>query len=436
MKSFSSWTMIGMLGLAASLGLYATACGGGSDAPSTSNGGGSNTSAGGAGGSDGGAGGLGGDGGYTDLPTVTGTNTTPPCNATNPDADTDGDGFTPNTGDCNDCDANVNPDAVEVPTPDDGAPVDENCNDLVDELPAACDDALAMNSEDPIDGARAIGLCEAKQIVSAKWVLADGAPPPVDALQLKNFHLGHGIVEPLGPMVNPQEGAKMLMVSSGTARPKDDLEYVHRNFAKGYGSGAPVGFPKESPECPGVVTKAPMDATGLELEIKVPMNALSFTFDFNFFTFEWPQFICTEFNDFFIANLTPFPETQSDGNISFDDYKNPISVNNAFLSVCGCPSSPGQCVVPPATPTKPFDCIQGTDRLLGTAWENDKIDGWSNGSSGWLVTSAPVEKGSIINIRFVTYDSSDMNVDSTALVDNWVWHAEAGTVGTKPIPIN
>lgn len=433
MKSFSSWTMIGMLGLAAGLGLHATACDGGATGPADNGGGSTTTSGGGAGGGGGGEGGLGGEGGYTDLPTTTGSTTGVPCDSTDPDVDADDDGYTQNTGDCNDCDANVNPDAVEVPTPDGGTPVDENCNGETDEAPLACDDALAMNSEDPMDGARAIGLCDTKQIVSAKWVLADGAPPPSDATQLKNFHLGHGIVEPLGPKVNPQEGAKMLMLSSGTARPKGHPEYIHRNFEKGYGSGAPVGFPKESPECPGITTKAPNDATGLELEIKVPSNALSFSFDFNFFTFEWPQYICTEFNDFFIANLTPFPENQLDGNISFDNAGNPISVNNAFLEVCGCPSSPGQCVVPPATPTKPFDCIQGTERLVGTAWETDTTAGWTNGSSGWLSTSAPVEKGSTINIRFVIYDSSDMRVDSSTVADNWVWHAEAGTVGTKPI---
>jgi hypothetical protein len=428
--------MIGMLGVAAGLGFQATACSGDAAAPndgtptSTGNGGATNTGA-------GGAGGEGGEGGYVPG-TGGGTTTAQPCNATDPDVDNDGDGYTANQGDCNDCDANVNPDAVEVPTPDGAAPVDENCNGETDEVALACDDTLVLESEDPMDGAKAIGLCEPKQIVSAKWVLADGAAPPSDPTQLMNFHKGHGIVEPLGPKVNPQEGAKMLMLSSGYARPKGhpDLPLLpkdYRSFEKGYTSGAPFGFPKEGPECPGVTTGTPNDATGLELEIKVPANALSFSFNFNFFTFEWPQYICTEFNDFFIANLFPFPETQTDGNISFDNAGNPISVNNAFLDVCGCPGSPGQCVVPPANPTKAFDCAQGTDRLQGTSWEADTTAGWTNGSSGWLITSAPVEKGSTINIRFVTYDSSDRRVDSSAVVDNWIWHAEAGTVGTKPI---
>lgn len=431
MKSFSSWTMIGMLGLATGLGLYATACSGDSS-PADTTGTPTSTGSGGANGT-GGAGGSGGEGGYIETISTGSTSTGVPCNVKDDDADLDGDGFTPNMGDCNDCDPNMNPDAVEVLTPDGGTPVDENCNGLTDEDPEICDDALVLDSADPMDGARAIGLCDPKQVLSANWVLADGAPPPSDPTQLKNFHLGHGIVEPLGPNVNPQEGVKMLMLSSGTARPKGHLEYVHRNFEKGYASGAPVGFPKEGPECPGVITKTPHDATGLELKIKTPSNAQSFSFLFNFFTFEWPQYICTEFNDFFIANLTPFPETQADGNISFDDFGNPISVNNAFLSVCGCPSSPGQCVVPPSAPTKPFDCEQGTDRLLGTPWETDTTAGWTNGSSGWLITSAPVEKSSEITIRFVTYDSSDMRVDSSAVVDGWVWYAEPGTVGTKPI---
>src|SRR5262249_16923416 len=142
-----------------------------------------------------------------------------------------------------------------------------------------------------------------------------------------------------------QEGKALLALSSGAARRSDQPGFMHRNFDKGYTSNSPFGFPKESASCPGVTTKAPHDATGLEVEIKAPTNALGFSFDFNFFTYEWPQFICTDFNDFFVANLTPIPMGQSDGNISFDQQMNPISVNNAFLGACGCPSGP-PCSVP------------------------------------------------------------------------------------------
>ena len=222
----------------------------------------------------------------------------------------------------------------------------------------------------------------------------------------------------------------MLMLSSGTARKEGDAAYVHRNFEKGYGSNPPFGFPKESPTCPGVVTGACNDSTGLEVELTAPSNAKGIKFDFNFFTFEWPQFICTEFNDFFVAILEPFPPMQLDGNISFDSQKNPISVNNAFLDVCGCPSGP-PCVVPPATPVKPFDCAFGKTGVTGTDWDkDDAYPTWSNGSTGWLRTSAPVEPNKKFTIRFVTYDSDDHKVDSATLIDNWQWSAVPGSVET------
>lgn len=367
-----------------------------------------------------------------------------PCNATNPDEDNDGDGYTPSQGDCNDCDPNTNPGAIEVRTAPGGTPVDENCNGEVDEAHVACDDALAIDSLDPIDGARAIGLCDTAQVLSAKWVLADGSEPPTATTPLANFHLGHGILDSIGPNVNAQEGSRMLAVSSGAVRSPGNPTQIsfQRNFDKGYTSAAPVGFPKESSSCAGVTTGAPHDATGLEIEIKAPSNALSFSFDFNFFTYEWPEFICTTFNDFFIAHMDPKPTNLPDGNISFDNSGNPISVNNAFLDVCDCPGGP-PCkagISDFSAIQKNFACALGKTGVTGTPWETNSSSanppppaGWTNGSSGWLRTSAPVEKGQTFKIRLVTYDSDDGYVDSSTLIDNWQWHAEPGKTETVVI---
>lgn len=446
MKRSSSWTLVGLLGVTVGAMGLAAACGGGSDT-STSSGAGAGTSASstttGSGGS-GATGGGGSGGGFN--PTTAGVGGGTTCDSGTKDDDKDGDGYTENDGDCNDCDANVNPGAVEViaSPPGDGGPaptpVDEDCDDQIDNVQPSCDDNLVEDSLDPMDGAKAIGLC--KFVTSAKWTLADGSPPPVDAVQLANFHLGHGILDGIGPNVVPQEGKKMLEVSSGTARKPGEPGFVHRNFDKGYQGNAPLGFPKESPSCPGVTTGAVHDATALEVTVHTPTNVKSFSFDFNFFTFEWPQYICTTYNDFFIANLTPFPMGQTDGNISFDQNGNPISVNNAFLDVCGCPGNPpGKCTVPPnaapGAPTKDFNCSLGKTGVVLTDWAVDNInnpDGWTNGSTGWLQTSAPVAKDSDITIRFVIYDSGDGSVDSSTMIDNWQWSAEPGTTHTEVKP--
>ena len=125
---------------------------------------------------------------------------------------------------------------------------------------------------------------------------------------------------------------QQLFVQSAGNGPNDGL--------KGYTSNSPQGFPKESPACPGSITGEPHDGAALQLEILTPTNAQGFSFSFNFFTYEWPDFICSTFNDFFVSLLMPFPANQPDGNISFDSQGNPVSVNNAFLEVCGCPGGP------------------------------------------------------------------------------------------------
>jgi hypothetical protein len=429
-SSRNSWALLSLLGASLAAGAAFSACSPENEGDNT---GGSDTTgnpgpgAGAAGSGGGPAGpGVGGAGGFN--PVGVGGST---CMGGD---DQDGDGFTIDENDCNDCDPFVNPNAVEViaePDEDGGVPeaADEDCDGEKDNVPPPCDQGIPVDEADPLVAAQAIGMCA--YVKKATWVVADGSPPPVDATQLANFHLGHGVLEDLGVNNVPQEGERMLMLSSGTARRDDHAEFVHRNFIKGYTSNSPFGFPKESPTCPGVTTQTPNDAAGLEVELVAPANAQGIKFDFNFFTYEWPQFICTTYNDFFVAIMDPFPPMQLDGNISFDGQGNPISVNNAFLDVCGCPSGP-PCGAPPSQVKKQFDCAFGQTGVVGTDFDDDDgtVAGWTNGSTGWLRTSAPVEPGKPFKIRFVTYDSSDGKVDSSTLIDNWQWSAKPGSVET------
>src|SRR5262245_42964697 len=80
------------------------------------------------------------------------------CTAVGPDDDFDQDGFTIAQGDCNDCDPNVNPGAIEViATPDamGNTPpaADEDCNGVVDDVAPPCDDAgFPVADFDPMHG--------------------------------------------------------------------------------------------------------------------------------------------------------------------------------------------------------------------------------------------------------------------------------------------
>ena len=356
------------------------------------------------------------------------------------DVDGDADGWTGADGDCNDCDPNVNPGAIEVVAEDPNAAAsDEDCDGTVDNVAQPCDDGLAVNDTEPLSAAKAVELCnkveqapaDKKQkkwgVISARWTLPDGTPAP----QSPAFHLGHGMLPALGPNVHVQAGQRMLGLSSGAARQPTDPDYQNvSGYDKEYTCGNPTGFPKESPACPGTITGEAHDGAGVELVLRVPTNATGFTFDFNFFTYEWPSYVCSTFNDFFVALLSPIPVGQTDGNISFDKQGNPASVNNAFVEACGCLGGP-----PCEAGGKTFTCSLGNSGLVGTGFGSDASFGQDHASTGWLVTKAPAKGGENITIRWTVYDSGDGVLDTTTLVDNWKWVANGGTVtvGTDPI---
>ena len=79
------------------------------------------------------------------------------CDPGGPTDDVDMDGYTPDDGDCEDCDPSRNPNAIEVPTDPGKTPYDENCDMTIDEpLPDPCDAGLEIDDEEigdaPHDG--------------------------------------------------------------------------------------------------------------------------------------------------------------------------------------------------------------------------------------------------------------------------------------------
>lgn len=302
-----------------------------------------------------------------------------------------------------------------------------------------CDGSLAIDSGDAMDGARAIGLCQVAQpdtwgVVSAEWVRSDGQPLVGGDGGLfgdgTDLTKGRGILNDFGSSVVPREGGQLLALSSGSARNPDEPDYLDPggNWKDSNPHGSPAGYPKESPSCPGVTTGDPYDSAGLRLTLLTPTDANSFTFEFNFFTYEYPDFVCDIYNDFFVAMLTPVPGGLPDGNISFDSMGNTISVNAGFLQACQ----------PCMTGMKDFDCPLGYSELLGTGFDTNTggvcpIQG-SAGTS-WLVTTAPIENpGSEITLQFAVWDSGDGVLDSTVLIDNFRFELEGGEVGTIPVP--
>lgn len=372
--------------------------------------------------------GVGGTGGGGESPGVGGATATvgafmvgsgggAPCDGVGDDEDEDG--FTLAEGDCNDCDPNVSPGAIEVIAEDAGtgggggagggaAAVDEDCDGTVDNIPpATCDDGIALNTTDPMDGARAIELCHQVTgpkdygVISAQWVRANG--------QAASASPQFGVQSNFGPNVPVRAGANMLALASGRARLPGQPDECAGTGCYGYGAGSPPpNFPQTVSGCSTGTNVN--DDVGLEVALRAPTNATGYKFDFKFYTFEYPTFVCSTWNDQYITLVSPPPMGSINGNISFDSQNNPVSVNVAFFDVCsGCP--------------------QGTGELTGTGFEG-------HGATTWLQTTAPVDGGSVVTIRFTIWDTADSIYDSTVIADNFRWIASGGTVnvGTVPVP--
>lgn len=416
MKRIVGW-LVGTLAVGLGVGCSGS---GGNDQIFSSGGSGNGSGTGGASGS--GTGGTPGSGGSGAIPSIDAGNSGGSGNG--PAAcddqgvpDFDGDGFAVADGDCNNCDANANPGALDTI----GNNVDEDCNGTPDDTVVLCDSAIPdVGYTDPMAAAHAMGLCHVATagdkkwgVISAQYVLANGSGSPNP--------LSHGLLTAFGSAVNVQEGARMLALSSGTGRQPTDPGYQPVSGADmGTTSPPPNGFPVDSPSCSVFTQGSPAnDPIGLLLTIRAPTNAKSFKFNLNFYTFEFPGWICTQYNDFFVALQNPAPANAQLGNISFDIQGNPIGVNSGFLEVCTAQTAGG----------KNFPCQRGPGELAGTGFEN-------HAATGWLETQSPVAPGSEFTMFFAIWDSGDHILDSTVLIDNFQFSADDATgAGTKPVPV-
>ncbi len=337
--------------------------------------------------------------------------------------DHDGDGFSGKQGDCLDCDANVNPGAFDFPSNG----VDEDCDGTADNEVEVCDQGLALTSSDPYAHARAIDLCRKTTkgaqgkdrvwgVTDARLVQASGNGAP--------HGRGYALQASFGAGNATRRGDRMAVYSSGTARTPGQSGYVNPSGQFGsYDAGTsvsfPPGFPKNATGCPVSGNKA-YDSSGLRLTVRVPTNAKSFSYNFKFLSSEYPEWVCTAYNDHFVALLSgssavPKNPAKNSDNVSFDGNGNPVSVNIAFFTEPSCPT----CTSP---------------ALAGTGFDG-KCDGQScGGATEWLYTSAPVVGGEEITVHFAVWDQGDHVWDSTALIDNWRWSVHTSDIATGAEP--
>jgi hypothetical protein len=345
---------------------------------------------------------------------------------------------------------------------DDGNNVASNADGVVGAT-AACDKGIAVDDKNAASFAKAIGICTtaAQQgygLVSASYSRGFGSAVLP--------HPGQwGFLPKFGNVIKPREGAMIGVLSTGYAREYDNAQGVPVNTraqfcdwsgipgscpvglasdfvnsspqgplqGMNYPTGiAPPGFPQSGQNC--FQDKIVNDMIDVKLVLKAPKDATGFRFDFDFYSSEWPNFVCSRFNDAFVAYLTSSGLTN---NISFDPNKNPIAVNNNYFDRCtkgaplGCNRNESDFSDPPVGSST---CAGGAAELAGTGYASTAKTLCNNGqdvvatlggSTGWLTTEAPIKPGEQFTLEFMIWDAGDGILDSTVLIDHFQWTGKA-----------
>jgi hypothetical protein len=316
------------------------------------------------------------------------------------------------------------PDPANFDVPGNGC--DDDGNGAVDDV-VVCDAAADPAAADPKDFARALGLCSFLATPSAPgWgVVAaryeDGfarttGPNPSQVATLAKF----------GDVITPRQGSRLAVMSTGYAQEYDrpaDLNLGDGLFKVGAGmeqapvGGLPPGFPLAAAGCPS--NDELHDVAGIHLEIKVPKNAQGLAFAFDFWSGEWPDYVCSKFNDGFVAYLQT---SRGGANVSFDKNGSPLSVNNGFFDRCTPGTQTGCLGDKLGTST----CPGGEGELAGTgffqlgAYCNGQTS-VAGGATGWLQSRALVTPGETVQLDFIVWDTGDFKFDSSVLLDELVW---------------
>lgn len=146
------------------------------------------------------------------------------------------------------------------------------------------------------------------------------------------------------------------------------------------------------------------DYAEMRIIAQVPEGNNSISYDFAFFSTEYPEYFGEEYNDMYIGWL----ESESwTGNISFDENGSPISLNAGFLD---------------------FRDDAGTlPEFAGTCMRQ-------HAGTKWLSSTAPVTPGEQITVVLAIFDLTDAILDSYVFLDNWQWGCE-GTSGPVTVPV-
>ena len=360
--------------------------------------------------------------------------------------DSDGDGYTICKGDC--CDSKeqcptvsdtskVRPGFYEVA----GNKIDDNCNGQVDEGATTCSASYSFGSDlgdaskrndAGVQLARAMDICDDASKMGYGLVSAT-----VQSLSspLGNAAMGRAInifskLPDSGSIIKPKAGSSFAGISSGSflgSGVSGSDSFISGGTIPPKYHSAHGNVLQSHPKCSS--GNNINDAVELKLTLKAPVNATGFQFDFRFYSHEYPTWVCTTFNDFFIVLLTSKASgIPSDTNIAFDKNGAAVSVNNAFFTSC----SPYTCSYVGECRANYSSCSGGYCQTAYGACPDGTGDlaafGGGGGATAWLTTKAPVVGGEQFTLEFIIWDTGDSALDSAAIMDNFRWITSGGTV--------
>jgi len=380
--------------------------------------------------------------------------------------DQDHDGWTACDGDC--CDAPgscggvdpalVNPGAFEVV----GNGVDDDCDGQTDNVTVCDNGTLASNSADPLDYARAMDLCsftfEAPSLAARRWgvlgggfSLADGTGSPAALSRSIRPNFGSGAV--------PQSGTRLAVLSTGSAAAPGQVNppYIapEGGQSNGTSSNPPPDWvaahggsvPPSAPNCPFPIGNA-VDPILLKLRLRVPTNARSFSVRAALLSSEFPEWVCSQYDDYFVTLIDSFlppPATPNpaDKNLAIFDPGTPpgtvylVGSGLAYVDAAlfhECQNGPVACSSP-GSGTNIHVCTDIT-QLTGTGFDlgSSGCEGGDlvGGGTGWATISGNVTPGETIELRFAVWDSGDGLYDTDVLLDSFQWSTAEAVPGTTP----
>jgi len=237
------------------------------------------------------------------------------------------------------------------------------------------------------------------------------------------------------PIWRPREGESMLIASTGTMPPANAAGVLIETTDGNDNTSNPDFSPLPAPMSPlegsaGGAGGTPFvncddvndcsdslneqwnlgggnarDLLWFQFETVVPGGTYGFSFDFAYFSEEFPTFVDTTYNDMFVA----WSDSESyTGNLCF--------VNDE------------PCTVTALAFDDDYPEHDAFDPVLeGTQFASTGAFDTGGGATGWFQANGTTVPGELLQLTFAVFDMGDSSLDTAVLLDNFRWDCEGCT---------